>query len=138
MMDFFRRTFGTAGAIAYLGDTVAHVAVLTGYLATLQDLGRYGLRTDWFFFVLGAYSAMGLVRYATQVRIKRFRSCCFYWLVTLSITVTALLHGFIIVTNDVPHRTLRFFPPWYSWFGLAYCLVFAWYLFRLKLLPEEE
>lgn len=137
-MDFFRQSFARVGAFAFLGEAVAHVLVIVRYLPDLMALSRWGFLTDWFFIVLGGYSAVGLWLYWSQVRIRRCRDCFWYWFITLFITGTVLLHAYIILSGDRAHETLRIFRPWYSFLGLAYCLFFAWRLIRLKLLPRED
>jgi len=139
-MDFFRRTFARAGAFAFLGEAVAHVAVLTNCLLNLQDLSQFGFLSDWFFLLIGGYSAVGLWVYSREWKFKRCRTCFWYGFVTLFISATVLLHAYIIAIGDRLHHTLRpeIFPPWYSWIGLAYCLAFVWTLLRLKLAPREE
>jgi hypothetical protein len=134
VMDFHRGSFARAGAFAFLGEAVAHVLVIIGNLPVpalsrwglpnLLALSKWGFLTDWFFIILGGYSAVGLWLYWSQVRIKRCRDCFWYWFITLFITITVLLHAYIILSAK--HEILENFPWWYSFLGLAYCLFFAW------------
>jgi hypothetical protein len=139
MNDFFRRTFGKAGALAYLGEAGAHVWVLThkGF-----ELASLKLWADWYFFILGGYATAGLFTYATQVKWRGCRWCVVYWFTTLWTLGTVLLHAYIIffAPGDElqKHKMLQIFPPAYSWIGLAYSLFFVWYLGTLELLRSEE
>lgn len=137
-MDFFRNTFARAGAFAYLGEAAAHVWVLTHRHTFL--LRNLPLWADAYFFILGGYCMIGLWLYSRRIRIKRCRSCFVFWITTLHLTVSVLLHTYILLF-DHAHKILspKLFPWWYSFIGFAYCIFFAWYLvLGLKLLPEED
>lgn len=131
-MTFFRRAFPKEGALAYLGEAVGHVWVLTHKSFSLE---RLTLAADGYFLLLGGPSTLGLWRYRRQMRFRSCRGCLAYWFTVLHITVSLLLHGYIVVF-DRKHRVLRIFPRWYSVLGLAYCLFFVGYLWRLDV-PED-
>ncbi len=133
-MALVRRTFATAGALAYLGEGGAHAWILTHRNFSLQNLP---LAADGYFLVFGSPSALGLWRYARQMRFRNCRWCVTYWFTTLHITVSCLLHAYIVLF-DRKHRILRIFPRWYSIVGLAYCLFFARYLTTLEVQPWDE
>lgn len=133
-MRFFRQSFARAGAFAFLGEAGAHVWVLTHRNFTLEQLPLWA---DWFFLILGGYGMVGLWMNLHYLRIRACRTYFWYLFVTLFLTVSVLLHAYIIFF-DPDHTILRIFPRWYSWLGLAYCLLFAWTLLRIKVLPREE
>jgi hypothetical protein len=133
-MNFFRRTFARAGAFAFLGEAGAHVWVLTHKHFTLEQLPLWA---DWFFFLVGGYSAVGLWLNIHYLRVRNCRTYFWYLFVTLFLSVTVLLHAYILAF-DHQHTILHIFPRWYSWIGLAYCLAYAWTLVRIRVLPREE
>jgi hypothetical protein len=132
-VSLFRRVFPKAGALAYLGEAGAHVWVLTHKNFSLE---RLPLAADGFFLVLGGPSTLGLWRYRKQITFRTCRSCVAYWFTLLHITVSVVLHGYIVVF-DRKHRILRIFPRCYSVLGLAYCLFFTRYLWTFEV-PDDN
>lgn len=142
MIDFFRRTFTRAAALAFLAEAVAHVLILLHRNFRLQydpnfDLSHIPLWADALMFVIGGWGALGLWVCFQHLRIRHCRTCFWYGFVTLFLTITVLLHLYILLL-DHEHHILTIFPQWYSWIGLAYCLVFAVTLLRMRLLPRQE
>lgn len=131
-MDFYRRSFAKAGALAYLGEAAAHVVVLT----TSFRLSMLPFAADWFFLLLGGYSAAGLWALATQVKLRGCGWCVVYWITTLHLTISVLLHAYLIAVHS--HERLTIFHQPYSILGLAYCLFFTWYLWTLPLPRRAE
>jgi hypothetical protein len=128
MLNFYRRSFGKAGALAYLGEGAVHVYILfTNYrLADIPFL------FDWFFAVLATYCGIGLLWFAYTRQIQR-RRCCDTWayVITTMMTVGPVaLHATIISAHD--HSILRAFPKLYSVLGLVYCSFFVWWLWTLR------
>lgn len=128
MREFYRKTFGKAGALAYAGEGLAHVYfLLTGY--SLVDLPFWA---DWYFVILGLYCGVGLVSYGYACEIER-RRCCDRWAYVFTTLMTVgpvALHITMIAARS--HEVLKAFPWGYSFVGLAYCTFFIWWLWTLR------
>jgi hypothetical protein len=128
MREFYRQSFGLAGALAYIGEGSAHVYfLLTGY--RLADIPFIA---DWYFAILGTYCSIGLLIYAYSGKLER-RRCCDTWayVVTTLMTVGPVaLHICIILAQS--HEILKIFPWAYSFFGLVYCTFFTWWLATVR------
>jgi len=140
-MTFFRNTFARAAAFAFLGEAVAHVLILLHRNFCLKydpgfRLADIPFWADALMLILGGYGAAGLWIFFHELRVRRCRTCFWYAFIALFLTITVLLHAYILVRHS--HAILEIFPQWYSWIGLTYCLCFAWTLLRMKLLPREE
>lgn len=122
----YRKTFSKAGALAYLGEAGAHVLILcSGFrLVSLPFIA------DWFFAVLGSYCAVGLLVFARKLRYRGAWDRFLHGLITLHILISVALHLYIIITGS--HAILLIFKQWYSFIGLAYCLCFAYWLWRVQ------
>jgi hypothetical protein len=112
-LAFFARTFGKAGAIAYLGELVAHLLVLT----TSFRLVDLPFAADWAFVVLGGYCAFMLWLFRSAL-VPRFADPEVRVVVTLFVTVSVLIHLYIIVVHS--HDVLGIFGRGFSVFGVFY------------------
>jgi hypothetical protein len=112
-LAFFARTFGKAGAIAYLGELVAHLLVLT----TSFRLVDLPFPADWAFVVLGGYCAFMLWLFRSAL-VPRFADPEVRVVVTLFVTVSVLIHLYIIVVHS--HDVLGIFGRGFSVFGVFY------------------
>jgi hypothetical protein len=140
-MNFFRRTFARAAALAFLAEAVVHVLILIHRNLRLQPdpdfrLSHIPLWADALMLIIGGYGVLGLWIFFQELRIRRCRTCFWYGFITLFLTITVLLHTYILLF-DHAHKILEMFPQWYSWIGLAYCIAYAVTLLRMRLLPEE-
>jgi hypothetical protein len=114
-LDFFARTFGKAGAIAYLGELGVHVLVLTTSFR-LVDLPIWA---DLAFVILGGYCAV-LMWLFRSAMVERFGDPEVRVVTTLFVTVSVLLHLFFIVVQS--HAALGIFGRDFSYLGVAYSL----------------
>lgn len=114
-LAFFARSFGKAGALAYLGDLVVHLLVLTTSFR-LVDLPFWA---DWAFLLLGGYCAilMWLFRSAT---VPRFGDPEVRVATTLYVTASVLLHLYMIIVHS--HDLLAGFGRGFSVFGALFAL----------------
>jgi hypothetical protein len=112
-LAFFARTFGKAGAIAYLGELVVHLLVLT----TSFRLVDLPFAADWAFVVLGGYCAFMLWLFRSAL-VPRFADPEVRVVVTLFVTVSVLIHLYIIVVHS--HAVLGIFGRGFSVFGVFY------------------
>lgn len=127
MSNVYRKTFGKAGALAYLGEAGAHIAVLfTGF--RLTDLP---FAADWFFALFGSYCGIGLLIFARNIDAKGKWGKVAYCLTTAHIWVSVVLHGYIILVRS--HAFLDIFSQRYSYLGLAYCIFFVAWLWMVRL-----
>jgi hypothetical protein len=117
-LGFFARTFGKAGALAFLGEAGAHVWILTTPFRFV-DLPFWA---DWYFLLLGGYGAIFMWLFRTAM-VPRCGDPEVRVIATLFITISVLLHLYIIVVHD--HAILRVFGRSYSYLGLTYCIFFA-------------
>lgn len=130
-MNFLRRTFPIAGILAYIGDAGAHVCVLL----TSFRLHQLPLWAHIYFIVFGVWCALGMWKFASEARHEGCWWCGVYYILALHVTGASILHIYIVLFDD--NEILEIFPRWYSWLGLAYCLFFAWYLWRLKVVKRS-
>jgi hypothetical protein len=114
-LDFFARTFGKAGAIAYLGELAVHVLVLTTSFR-LVDLPGWA---DWAFVILGGYCALLMWVFRTSMA-PRFGDPEVRVVTTLFVTVSALIHLYFIIVQS--HEALGIFGRGFSYVGVAYSL----------------
>jgi hypothetical protein len=112
-LAFFARTFGKAGALAYLGELVAHLLVLT----TSFRLVDLPFAADWAFVVLGGYCAFMLWLFRSAL-VPRFADPEVRVVVTLFVTVSVLIHLYMIVVHS--HDVLGIFGRGFSVFGVLY------------------
>lgn len=134
MSQFYRKTFGKAGALAYAGEGAVHIWILfRGYrLAYIPFL------FDWYFVVLATYCSIGLLAFAYSGEIER-RYCCDRWAYVITTLMTVgpvALHLSIISARS--HDILNAFPWAYSIFGLVYCVFFIWWLWTVRVRPPSE
>ena len=132
ILELYQKTFGKAGALAYLGEAGAHVFVL---LANFRLTGL-PFAADWFFAILGLYSGVGLVVFAHRLDRRGRWHKFIHGLVTLWTLGSVALHIYIIIVHS--HASLVIFPRWYSLLGLTYCLYFAWWLWVVRLQPPAQ
>ena len=140
-MKFFRRTFAGAAALAFLAEAVAHVLILIHRDFHLHYDPAFRLKNipfwaDRLMLVVGGYGALGLWIFFDALRIRRCRTCFWYGFITLFLTITVLLHGYILIVHS--HDILGIFSYQYSYLGLTYCIVFAVTLLLMRLLPAED
>lgn len=140
-MKYFCQTFRAAAAVAFLAEAVAHVLVLIHRNLRLEydptfRLAKIPFWADVFMIIVGGYGALGLWIYFRQLRIRRCRTCFWYGFVTLFLTITVLLHTYIVIVHS--HAILHMFGYYYSFLGLAYCIVYAITLILMRLLPTED
>ncbi len=129
MIQFYRKSFAKAGALAYVGEGGAHIYILF----TSFRLADIPFIADWYFAVLALYCGIGLLSFAYSGEIER-RNCCDRWayVVTSLMTIGPVaLHTSIIVAKS--HDILKIFPWGYSLFGLTYSIFFTWWLWTLRL-----
>ena len=128
MLDFYRKSFGKAGALAYLGEGAVHIWILL----TNYRLADIPFLYDWYFATLATYCGIGLLWFAYTAQIRR-RNCCDTWayVVTSLMTIGPVaLHISIIAAHD--HDILRIFSKLYSVLGIVYCSFFIWWLWTLR------
>jgi len=140
-MNYFRRTFAGAAALAFLGEAVAHVLIIIHRNFRLQYDPAFRLKdipfwADAVMLVIGGYGVLGLWIFFHELRIRRCRTCFWYGFITLFLTITVLLHAYILIVHS--HAILRIFSYGYSFLGLAYCIAFAVTLLLMRLLPTED
>jgi hypothetical protein len=112
-LAFFARTFGKAGAIAYFGELVAHLLVLT----TSFRLVDLPFLADWAFVVLAGYCAF-LMWLFRSAMVPRFGDPEVRVIVTLFVTVSVFIHLYMIVVHS--HEVLGIFGRGFSVFGVFY------------------
>lgn len=124
-LPLFARTFGKAGALAYLGELVAHLLVLS----TSFRLVALPAWADWAFVILCGYSAV-LMWVFRSAMVPRFGDPEVRVLVTAFATVSVLLHIYFIIVQN--HDALGMLGRGFSAFGVVYSLFLILRLWTLE------
>lgn len=121
-----------------LKSTFTKVAILTYVLGTSVHIARLVLGQSgdqmpniahWIVTILTSFAGLGFFVYRKQIPFKNLFDKIVYWLILVHLISSALMHAYSIIWNT--NEWLTVFSYSYSYFAVAYFVIFGYYSFKL-------
>ncbi len=119
-------------AVLYTGGSVAQVLkLLFGF-----PWEKMPFWVDWAIVVLGTAGAVTLAIHTRRIAYRGAWEKLVHFLILVHLTMSVVLHLWVLLVRT--HDVFKIFPLEYSYFALAYFLLFAWRSWTVRLTAVES
>ncbi|MCH9031048.1 MAG: isoprenylcysteine carboxylmethyltransferase family protein [candidate division Zixibacteria bacterium] len=123
----FANTFSRVAALTYFAGTIAH---------TLRVVFEYPIEQvitviHGPLVLASGYAGAGFLYHARKALLNSGLKKALYGLIAFHLITTAIMHAYSMITGN--EEWIGFFPIWYSYFAIAYFVIFGYFCLKLRI-----